>query len=249
MRLIKCLPFLIFQLSEAEKETLRAKESSRAVLLQNAPSLVVEKFLKSEKVEPASYKLGTILACSCVNLGQFVSLFNATDIVKTLEELLTGIDKQAQSKNITKLSVNGEHLVFASDPKSPALAQVQGLLTFSIMTMNYLERISKKTPARYLLQMKMGISTGSVFVCVLGKTIPKYTVAGDAVTEAFKLLFDARLRTIRLSKTTFDFVKQRGLMFEVAELKNGQKVCLILGYANAQLQPYTLDTICFNNRT
>ena len=188
---------------------------------------MVEKFLKNEKLDPASYKLGTIMACSFVNLGQFVSLFNAADVVSTLEELLTGIDKQAQSKTITKLSMNGEHLVFASDPKSPALVQVQGVLTFSIMTMNYLEHISKKTPARFLLQMKMGISTGSVFVCVLGRKSPKYTIAGDAVTDAFKMLFDARLRTIRISKTTFDYIKQRGLMFEVAELKNGPKVCLI----------------------
>ena len=226
--------FVIFQLTESKKETQRVQEASKAVLLDNSPSFVVEKFLKREKVEPASYKLGTILACSIVNLGQFVTLFDAVDVVNTLEELLTGIDQQAHSKNITKLSMNGEHLVFASDPRSPAPVQVEGVLTFSIMTMNYLERILKKTPARYQLQMKMGVSTGSVFVCILGKKVPKYTMAGDAVTDAFKMLNDAKLRTIRLSKTTFDLVKQRGPMFEVVELKNRLKVCLILLSSSTQ---------------
>ena len=230
--------FLLFQLFEAKRETVRSQEASKAVLLDNAPLLVVEKFMKHEKLEPASYKLGTVLACSLINLSQFVSLFNAGDVVNTLEELLTGIDQLAQSKNITKLSVNGENLVFVSDPKCPALTQVQAASTFAIMTMNFFERISKKTPARYMLHVKMGIATGPIFVCVLGRKTPKYTVFGEAVAEAFKMQYDARQSTIRLSKATYDMLKQRGPMFEVYELRSGPKVCCIVCYEVLRLSQH-----------
>ena len=215
--------FASFQLSDAKKEIVQAHEASKAVMLDNAPPLVVERFLNNEKIDPAAYKFGTVLACSFVNLSQFVSLFSARDVLYTLEELLTGIDLIVLSKNVNKLSVNGEHLLFASDPKSPSLTQIQYLSSCAISLMNYLERISQKTPARYMLQMKMGLATGPIVVCVTGERIPKYIVVGEAISLAFKMLSAARQRTIRLTKSMYQMIKERSPMFETCILKDSSE--------------------------
>ena len=217
----------IFQLAESKKEASRAQEASRAVLLTNAPSLVVERFLNGDQQKSTSYKAGTVLACSFVNLNQFVELFSADDVSTTMDELVTGIDQIVFSSNVNRLSMNGEHLLFASEPKTRSAAQVQTISNFAIMLMNFLERLSHKTPARYTLQMKIGIGTGFVFEGVLGKTIPKYTIVGEAVTIAFKMLASARPRTIRLSRSTHDMLKQHGAMFETTILKSCQTVCKV----------------------
>lgn len=193
-------------------------------MLENAPPLVVERFLKNESIEPSSHKFGAILACSFVNLTQFISLLSAHDVLDTLEELLIAIDQIVLAQHVSKLSVNGENLLFASDPKAPSITQIQSVSAFAIMVMNYMERISQKRSGRCILHMKMGLATGSILVCVTGKKIPKYLLVGEAVSLAFKMLSEAQERSIRLSRSMYGMVKESSPMFETCILKGGSEV-------------------------
>ena len=140
---------------------------------------------------------------------------------------MTGIDQTLLSRNIEKLAMNGVMILFNSDPNRHSLLQVRNISTCAVMLLNFIERFTVKRPLPYSLQMKVGVATGTVLAGVLGKKLPKYILVGEAVDEAFILLFEAQPGTIRLAKRTYEMLKQCEGNFETCVLKGYQKVCMI----------------------
>ena len=196
--------------------------------MENAPTNVVERFLRNETQESCKYISGTILAASFANFSYFVNCFSASDFIAILEDLMAGIDQTLLSRNIEKLAMNGVMILFNSDPNSHSLLQVRNISTCAVMLLNFIERFTVKRPLPYSLQMKVGVATGTVLAGVLGKKLPKYILVGEAVDEAFILLFEAQPGTIRLAKRAYEMLKQCDGYFETCVLKGCQKVCMIV---------------------
>ena len=205
------------------------------MLCENAPNYVVERFLKNGNHEACKYTSGTIMTASIANIREFVDLYSASEVIATLEDLMIGIDQTLSSRNVDKLATNGVTILVSSNLHSRSSVQVQDISTCAIMLLNFLERFTIKRPVPYPLQMKVGIATGTVLVGVLGKKLPNYTLVGEAVDEAFNLLCKTPKGAIRLTKCTFEILKQCDANFETCVLKGCDKVGPFLynqGYLN-----------------
>ena len=201
-----------------------AKEFTKSLLLDNAPGYVVERCLNNLQQESCKYIAGTVLTATIANLKHYVNLFSASEVVATLDDFMIGVDQTLLSTQIHKLTINGMFVFFSSDPNSRSLNQVRTISTSALMLMGFLERFIVKRPVPYVLRMKIGIATGPVLVGVLGSKLPKYTMVGEAADEAFVLNLKAREGTIRVSKVTYEMLKQCDCNFEMCVLQDDTKV-------------------------
>ncbi|MCA9720549.1 MAG: hypothetical protein H6713_04105 [Myxococcales bacterium] len=192
--------YLARRISTATQAEIRAEREAYAQLLHDLfPAVVAESLLRGEKIAPRVHERVSVVCCDIVGFTGLAEERAPEDTVQILDELFSRFDRLCVELDIEKIKTVGDGYVAAAGLWSGAPSAPQ-LLTLARGMLKATREIGK---GRALgLDIRVGVSTGSVFSGVVGTRKATFDLWGDAVERAHLMERNASPGTILLDTTT-----------------------------------------------
>ena len=183
------------------------RERSDHLLLNILPSLIAERLKQGESPIADFNEQVSILFADIVGFTPLTSRLKADELVVLLDELFTRFDEEVTQLNLEKMRTIGDgYFVAAGVPQ----ARDDHALVMAQLALN-LQRAVKEFDSPYVsgLQIRIGISSGSVIAGVIGARKIQYDLWGDTVNIASRMESQGAAGKIQISETTYALIKDK----------------------------------------
>jgi class 3 adenylate cyclase len=187
----------IFMLEEIKTE----RKKSESLLLNILPSEIANRLKKGEINISNEYSNVSILFADLVGFTPLSEKLNAHQLVELLNEIFTEFDLLCENYNIEKIKTIGDSYMAASNIPTPNVNSALNIIKVAQGMLKVLAKIEEKY--HYQLQIRIGISTGSVVAGIIGKSKYNYDLWGDSVNFASNLESYGTSGKILISESTF----------------------------------------------
>lgn len=187
------------------------KETTDKFLFRILPKSIAE-ILKKEGLDnnnrqliAEAYKEVTVVFCDLVGFTTISSGVSPTDLVWTLNTLVSSWDQLCEKHGLEKIKTIGDCYMAASGVPQRRMDHAQAALEFCIDVLDSLEEFNTETNSH--LQLRIGLNTGPVVAGVIGHTKFAYDLWGDAVNVASRMESNGVPGRIQVSQESYDLLK------------------------------------------
>jgi class 3 adenylate cyclase len=193
---------------------------SERLLLNVLPQAIVER-LKEQSVLIAesfmpliadSFPNVTVLFADIVGFTKFSAGINPEKLVILLNEIFSEFDSIADKCGLEKIKTIGDSYMAAAGIPVPVADHAARAAHMALDMMSALDAFNERNG--YMLQMRIGISSGAVVAGVIGKRKFIYDLWGDTVNTASRMESHGVPGRIQI---TDDMRRQIGASFELEE--------------------------------
>ncbi|CAB3396880.1 unnamed protein product [Caenorhabditis bovis] len=188
------------EVSERTKELVEEKKKSDVLLYRMLPKTVAEKLKLGQTVEPETFEMVTIFFSDVVQFTTLASKCSPLQVVNLLNDLYTIFDGIIEKNDVYKVETIGDgYLCVSGLPHRNGNEHGRHIARLALGFMSSLDffRIPHLPGER--INLRIGINCGSVVAGVVGLTMPRYCLFGDAVNTASRMESNGKPGKIHLS--------------------------------------------------
>ena len=191
----------------------KEKQKSEDLLLNVLPKDIIEELRKKGKADPVAYENVTVSFCEIANFQELSAEIDAETIVNELNDIFECFDRIVEKHSCVRIKTFGEIYMAACGLPVPNPDHADNIVSCA---KEFLDAVKKRNEtASVKLQVKVGISSGSVIAGIVGIRKYSYDVFGDTVNIASRMKTLCNRMEIKVSPNTysltsskFDFIKQ-----------------------------------------
>uniref|UniRef100_A0A8R1DKZ9 Guanylate cyclase n=2 Tax=Caenorhabditis japonica TaxID=281687 RepID=A0A8R1DKZ9_CAEJA len=199
------------EVSDRTKELVEEKKKSDVLLYRMLPKMVADKLKLGQAVEPETFELVTIFFSDVVQFTALSSKCTPLQVVTLLNDLYTIFDGIIEQNDVYKVETIGDgYLCVSGLPHRNGNEHIRHIARMSLAFMSSLQffRVSHLPAER--LNLRIGINCGSVVAGVVGLTMPRYCLFGDAVNTASRMESNGKPGRIHVSAEANGLLAQVG---------------------------------------
>ena len=199
-----------------ERSIEKEKQKSEDLLLNVLPKDIIEQLKFKGKADPVSYENVTVCFCEIANFQELSAVIDAETLVNELNDIFECFDRIVEQHSCVRIKTFGEIYMAVCGLPVPAPDHADNIVSCA---KEFLGAVKKRNEtANVKLQVKIGISSGSVIAGIVGIRKYIYDIFGDTVNTAYRMKTLCNRMEIKVSPETyslttknFDFVKQQAI--------------------------------------
>lgn len=202
---------------ETEKKLLEIEQLQTEKLMLNIlPRPIAERLKRGDKNISGSYPEGTILFSDLVAFTNLSSDLKAAELVQLLNDLFSRFDHRAEILGLEKIKTIGDSYMAAGGIPIPRGDHAEICADMAIGMFEDLQDFNAKRGLS--LQMRIGLSSGSVVAGVIGSSKFSYDLWGATVNTASRMESTCETGKIQVSESTYELLKNSHSLVKNPEL-------------------------------
>ncbi|WP_157844698.1 adenylate/guanylate cyclase domain-containing protein [Chryseobacterium sp. Leaf405] len=195
------------QVDERTFELQKEKQKTENLLLNILPHEVAEELKENGSSEAKYYDEVSVLFTDFVNFTQSSEKMGAEKMLVELNECFTAFDLIMEKHGLEKIKTIGDaYLAVCGLPiKNENHAYQTVLVALDII--NFIEERKKTNPD--VLDIRIGINSGSLIAGIVGVKKFAYDIWGDTVNTAARMEQNSEKGKINISESTYQLIKDR----------------------------------------
>ncbi|MCJ8154741.1 hypothetical protein MKJ01_13300 [Chryseobacterium sp. SSA4.19] len=195
------------QVDERTFELQKEKQKTENLLLNILPHEVAEELKENGSSEAKYYDEVSVLFTDFVNFTQSSEKMGAEKMLVELNECFTAFDMIMEKHGLEKIKTIGDaYLAVCGLPiKNENHAYQTVLVALDII--DFIEERKKTNPG--VLDIRIGINSGSLIAGIVGVKKFAYDIWGDTVNTAARMEQNSEKGRINISESTYQLVKEK----------------------------------------
>ncbi|CAI2350694.1 unnamed protein product [Caenorhabditis sp. 36 PRJEB53466] len=176
------------EVSDRTKELVEEKKKSDVLLYRMLPKMVAEKLKLGQAVEPETFEQVTIFFSDVVQFTTLASKCTPLQVVTLLNDLYTVFDSIIEQNDVYKVETIGDgYLCVSGLPHRNGNEHIRHIARMALGFLSSLQYFRVQHLPAERINLRIGINCGSVVAGVVGLTMPRYCLFGDAVNTASRM--------------------------------------------------------------
>ncbi len=205
-----CILYAVMRYFQSQKErTLQAleveKTRSEKLLLNVLPQSIANRLKDNDMRIADSHDSVTVLFADVVGFTQLTSSMPPTQLVDMLSQLFSVFDELAKKHGLEKIKTIGDGYMVVGSAPTHLDDHAAIVTTFAIEMFEALMTFNQE--AGHQLEMRIGISSGSVVAGVIGTSKFAYDLWGDPVNMASRMEQTGLSNSIQLSEASYKLIE------------------------------------------
>lgn len=210
--MLSALVFYQYLLFLAEKDLLKEQHRSERLLRSILPAEIIPTLKESPEIIADHFYNTSILFADIADFTSRSEKMEASEVVSMLDEVFSYFDSLTDKYGIEKIKTIGDCYMAASGvPQS----RDDHAIILVKMALEAQEHINKTLFNNQKINLRIGISSGSVVAGVIGRKKFIYDLWGDTVNTASRMESQGEIGTIQITEDTKNLVDD---FFECREL-------------------------------
>ncbi|PIO73311.1 adenylate/guanylate cyclase catalytic domain protein [Teladorsagia circumcincta] len=170
------------------KELTEEKKKSDILLYRMLPKQVAEKLKHGQSVEPETFDCVTLFFSDVVSFTTLASRCTPLQVVNLLNDLYTLFDAIIDEHDVYKVETIGDgYLCVSGLPHRNGNEHAKEVAEMSFELLRAISGFRIPHLPKEKINIRVGLHTGSVVTGVVGMTMPRYCLFGDAVNTASRM--------------------------------------------------------------
>uniref|UniRef100_A0A8R1HLR7 Guanylate cyclase n=1 Tax=Caenorhabditis japonica TaxID=281687 RepID=A0A8R1HLR7_CAEJA len=183
------------------KELVEEKKKSDVLLYRMLPKTVADKLKLGQTVEPETFEQVSIFFSDVVQFTVLASKCTPLQVVNLLNDLYTIFDGIIERHDVYKVETIGDgYLCVSGLPHRNGNEHVRQIALMSLAFLSSLESFRIPHLPHERINLRIGIHWGSVVAGVVGLTMPRFCLFGDAVNTASRMESNGKPGKIHVSE-------------------------------------------------
>ena len=192
---------------ETEKQIKLEKQKSEELLLNVLPQDIMEKLRTNGKVEPEAFENTSVLFCQIVNYVELSAQLGPEKLVNELNNVFSVFDDIVEKNSCMRIKTMGEIYMAVcglpeADPK-----HAEHSVACAKDFVEYIQKHNETSAVQ--LQVRAGVSSGSVIAGIVGIKKFIYDIFGDTVNTAYRMKGLCNAMQVKVSPDTYNYVKDK----------------------------------------
>ncbi|CAI2350695.1 unnamed protein product [Caenorhabditis sp. 36 PRJEB53466] len=188
------------EVSQRTKELVEEKKKSDVLLYRMLPKTVAEKLKAGTSVEPETFEQVTIFFSDVVQFTVLASKCTPLQVVQLLNDLYTAFDSIIEQHDVYKVETIGDgYLCVSGLPHRNGNEHIRHIARMALGFLSSLQYFRVQHLPAERINLRIGINCGSVVAGVVGLTMPRYCLFGDAVNTASRMESNGKPGRIHIS--------------------------------------------------
>ncbi|VDL70322.1 unnamed protein product [Nippostrongylus brasiliensis] len=191
------------------KELTEEKKRSDILLYRMLPRQVAEKLKLGQSVEPETFDCVTLFFSDVVSFTTLASRCTPLQVVTLLNDLYTVFDAIIDERDVYKVETIGDgYLCVSGLPHRNGNEHAKEIAEMSFKLLEAIRRFRVAHLPSEKINIRVGLHTGTVVTGVVGVTMPRYCLFGDAVNTASRMESNGKPGRIHISTDTMKFLTE-----------------------------------------
>ncbi len=192
------------KVKEKTKELEKEKERADKLLKNTLPLSIIDELINTGKVEPKTYPAVSVLFADLVGFTQWASGNTPETIISELNKLFTHFDTIMDKFGCERIKTLGDGYMACCGLQGEK-DHAEKLVSAAVEMLNSLDRLNKEI--NQTVQIKIGISSGTMTGGIVGIHKYIFDVFGDVVNTTFRLESAGIPMSCTLSEKTAELIK------------------------------------------
>ncbi|KAF1750875.1 hypothetical protein GCK72_017426 [Caenorhabditis remanei] len=176
------------EVSDRTKELVEEKKKSDVLLYRMLPKMVADKLKLGQTVEPETFEQVTIFFSDVVQFTTLAGKCTPLQVVTLLNDLYTIFDGIIEQNDVYKVETIGDgYLCVSGLPHRNGNEHIRHIARMALGFLSSLQYFRVQHLPAERINLRIGINCGSVVAGVVGLTMPRYCLFGDAVNTASRM--------------------------------------------------------------
>ncbi|VDO94614.1 unnamed protein product [Heligmosomoides polygyrus] len=191
------------------KELTEEKKKSDILLYRMLPKQVAEKLKLGLSVEPETFDCVTLFFSDVVSFTTLASRCTPLQVVNLLNDLYTLFDAIIDEHDVYKVETIGDgYLCVSGLPHRNGNEHAKEVAEMSFELLKAIRGFRVPHLPTEKINIRVGLHTGSVVTGVVGMTMPRYCLFGDAVNTASRMESNGKPGRVHISTDTKKFLTE-----------------------------------------
>ncbi len=205
-----------------DKELQRQKEKTEGLLQNLLPDSVIEQLKAEGSVPPKMYDNMTVLISDIVNFTKISTTVEPYFLINELNYIFTQFDNITSSHDCIRIKTIGDAYMAVCGLPEKNDNHAENLLLCAKEYIAWLSERNKTSEVKW--NIRIGLSSGKAIAGIIGKKKYLYDILGTTVENAVRLQNSCSPMHIKLSKETYNIVKDKIELPENVEIDNTEAV-------------------------
>ncbi|CAI5453598.1 unnamed protein product [Caenorhabditis angaria] len=189
------------EVQERMKELVEEKKKSDLLLYRMLPQQVADRLKMGQSVEPETFESVTIFFSDVVGFTTLAGKCTPLQVVNLLNDLYTTFDAIIDRNDTYKVETIGDgYLCVSGLPKRNGYEHVNNISNMSLELLENLKSYKIAHLPNEIVNIRIGMHSGSCVAGVVGLTMPRYCLFGDTVNTASRMESNGKPGHIHLSE-------------------------------------------------
>lgn len=219
--LLEWMERLAFGLEEGLRED---KQVSEAMLRNFLPDRIMNRLRNGECPIAEAVGEATVLFADIVGFTTMTHRMAPGHVVEMLSAVFNKLDEISDNNGVEKVKTIGDCYMAVAGVRSPSSHSAEAMAEFAIEALAFVRAYARENDIP--VQMRIGMSTGSVVSGVIGTRVPIFDLWGGPVNDASRLQQESVPGAIQVSESTYWRLRNR-YEFEdrgTLTLKHGEQI-------------------------
>ena len=209
----------------ALEEDLRQDKQASETLLRNfLPDRIMNRLRDGERSIAEAVGEATVLFADIVGFTSLTHRMAPGHVVEVLSAIFIRFDEISDRMGVEKVKTIGDCYMAVAGVRSPTPRNAEAMAEFAIEALAFVRSYAEENDLP--LQVRIGMSTGSLVSGVIGTHVPIFDLWGGPVNDASRLQQESIPGAIQVSETTYWRLRNK---YEFQErgtltLKHGEQI-------------------------
>ncbi|XP_060589038.1 LOW QUALITY PROTEIN: atrial natriuretic peptide receptor 2-like [Ruditapes philippinarum] len=174
---------------ERTENYMKRKKMTENLLLRMLPVYVADRLKRGEPVVPELYDCESIYFSDIVGFTALSAVSTPIEVVYMLNELYTCFDAIVENYDVNKIETIGDaYFVVSGLPLRNRNFHAGEIASMSLHMLQEIMNFKISHRPSDTLKLRIGIHSGQCVAGVVGLKMPRYTIFGDTVNTASRML-------------------------------------------------------------
>uniref|UniRef100_A0A8C4QCK7 Guanylate cyclase n=1 Tax=Eptatretus burgeri TaxID=7764 RepID=A0A8C4QCK7_EPTBU len=197
--------------AERTQDLVFEKQKTDQLLYSMLPKQIADDLRQGRTTKAQSYSSTTIFFSDIVGFTQLSSSSTPYEVVTFLNKLYTIFDNIIDNYDVYKVETIGDaYMVVSGVPKENGRRHASEIADMALDLIAVTQSFVIPHRPQTMLQIRVGIHSGSVVAGVVGTKMPRYCLFGDAVNTASRMESTSEGLRIQCSPSTSEILQDLG---------------------------------------
>uniref|UniRef100_A0A0N5C074 guanylate cyclase n=1 Tax=Strongyloides papillosus TaxID=174720 RepID=A0A0N5C074_STREA len=192
------------------KELVEEKKKADILLSRMLPKAVAEKLKSGQPIAPEHFDSVTIFFSDVVSFTVLASKCSALQVVNLMNGLYTIFDSIINDHDVYKVETIGDgYLCVSGLPERNGNRHVKEIALLSLELLKKIPDFRVDHLPNEVIQIRIGMHSGSCVAGVVGLTMPRYCLFGDTVNTASRMESNSKPNHIHMSAAAHKLLTEK----------------------------------------
>ncbi|MEO7524482.1 MAG: adenylate/guanylate cyclase domain-containing protein, partial [Ferruginibacter sp.] len=196
------------KVEERTEELASEKKKSDDLLYNILPYETAQELKQFGKTEARQFESTSVLFTDFVGFTSTAEKLSPTELVNEIGECFEAFDNIAEKYGIEKIKTIGDSYMAAGGVPVPNTTHAENAVEAAIDILAYMNERNKNAKLA-IMELRIGINSGSVVAGVVGYKKFQYDIWGDTVNTASRMEQRSAPGRINISESTYQLIKHR----------------------------------------